>query len=86
MYTLHMAKDKGRNLSYIYRFFKLLPDSWGLGYTHQKSRSIVDIWKLKYGGGIRQFCFVKEENHIAGQENNFGNSVNCEGEAEPECG
>lgn len=26
------------------------------------------------------------EDHIAGQENNFGNSVNCGGEAEPECG
>lgn len=61
----------------------------GLGLTFQKSESIADIQKLKQGLGIKQFCslFLREEkNHGACQENNFGNSINCEGEAEPACG
>jgi hypothetical protein len=66
-------------------YYTKLPQ--GLSYTFLKSESIVDIQKLKYGLGIRQFCSLREEkNNSVHQENNFGNSVNCEGESEPACG
>lgn len=62
--------------------------SSGAWRTFQMSESIADIQKLEQGLGIRQFCSLclrEEKNHSACQEKNFGNSVNCEGEAEPAC-